>query len=279
MDHTDEKIRADRINRRSMIMIVLGVLLCTAGVALILFAPGTADKMNEMPYLIGTDEDEATARLEEYGLTVIIETGESDAYDDGVVIGQSIEPGEAIEPGMTVTLTVNGSSIRMFDNYTPPMGTAAPKNGENNGELERNQPGEGSNGKTPPQPGNKEDSPDKGDETGDGSTGDGSTGGGTGGGSTESGSTGGGSTESGSTESGSTGGGGTESGSTGGGSAGGGSTESGSTGGGNTGGGSTGDGGTGGGNTGDGGTRDGTVTDAPSAGSNAGSVSAENNEP
>ena len=259
MDHTDEKIRADRINRRSMIMIVLGVLLCTAGVALILFAPGTADKMNEMPYLIGTDEDEATARLEEYGLTVIIETGESDAYDDGVVIGQSIEPGEAIEPGMTVTLTVNGSSIRMFDNYTPPMGTAAPKNGENNGELERNQPGEGSNGKTPPQPGNKEDSPDKGDETGDGSTG-----GGTGGGSTESGSTGGGSTESGST---------------GGGSAGGGSTESGSTGGGNTGGGSTGDGGTGGGNTGDGGTGDGTVTDAPSAGSNAGSVSAENNEP
>ena len=238
MDHTDEKIRADRINRRSMIMIVLGVLLCTAGVALILFAPGTADKMNEMPYLIGTDEDEATARLEEYGLTVIIETGESDAYDDGVVIGQSIEPGEAIEPGMTVTLTVNGSSIRMFDNYTPPMGTAAPKNGENNGELERNQPGEGSNGKTPPQPGNKEDSPDKGDETGDGSTGDGSTGGGTGGG-----------TESGSTESGSTGGG--------------------NTGGGNTGGGSTGDGGTGGG----------TVTDAPSAGSNAGSVSAENNEP
>ena len=210
MDHTDEKIRADRINRRSMIMIVLGVLLCTAGVALILFAPGTADKMNEMPYLIGTDEDEATARLEEYGLTVIIETGESDAYDDGVVIGQSIEPGEAIEPGMTVTLTVNGSSIRMFDNYTPPMGTAAPKNGENNGELERNQPGEGSNGKTPPQPGNKEDSPDKGDETGGGSTG-------------------------------------------------GGSTESGSTGGGNTGG--------------------GTVTDAPSAGSNAGSVSAENNEP
>lgn len=225
MDHTDEKIRADRINRRSMIMIVLGVLLCTAGAALILFAPGTADKMNEMPYLIGTDEDEATARLEEYGLTVIIETGESDAYDDGVVIGQSIEPGEAIEPGMTVTLTVNGSSIRMFDNYTPPMGTAAPKNGENNGELERNQPGEGSNGKTPPQPGNKEDSPDKGDETGGGSTG-------------------------------------------------GGSTESGSTGGGNTGGGSTGDGGTGGGNTGDG-----TVTDAPPAGSNAGSVSAENNEP
>ena len=230
MDHTDEKIRADRINRRSMIMIVLGVLLCTAGVALILFAPRTADKMNEMPYLIGIYEDEATARLEEYGLTVIIETGESDAYDDGVVIGQSIEPGEAIEPGMTVTLTVNGSSIRMFDNYTPPMGTAAPKNGENNGELERNQPSEGSNGKTPPQPGNKEDSPDKGDETGGGSTG-------------------------------------------------GGSTESGSTGGGNTGGGSTGDGGTGGGNTGDGGTGDGTVTDAPSAGSNAGSVSAENNEP
>lgn len=33
MDHTDEKIRADRINRRSMIMIVLGVLLCTAGVS------------------------------------------------------------------------------------------------------------------------------------------------------------------------------------------------------------------------------------------------------
>lgn len=243
MDHTDEKIRADRINRRSMIMIVLGVLLCTAGVALILFAPGTADKMNEMPYLIGNYEDEATARLEEYGLTVIIDTGESSAYGDGVVIGQSIEPGDAIEPGMTVTLTINGSSIRMFDNFAPPMGTAAPKNGENNGELERNQPGEGSNGKTPPQHGNKEDSPAEGGSTEGGGTGGGSTGGSTGGG--------------------------TE----------GGSTESGSTGGGNTGGGSTGDGGTEGGNTGGGSTEDGTVIYAPPADSNAGSVFAENNKP
>lgn len=126
---SDEKDKAKKRKLRSVIMIAAGALLLIVGVLLIVFAPTQSESENVMPDVIGLDRDKARAQLEECGLEVIEIEGESGKYDSGVVIAQSIAPGEVIAPGMAIELTVNidkGGNSSVFGS-APPTESAEPE--------------------------------------------------------------------------------------------------------------------------------------------------------
>lgn len=139
---SDEKDKAEKRKMRSVIMIAAGVLLLVVGVLLIVLAPTLSDSNNMMPNVIGIDRDKAKAMLEKHGLEVIEIEVESDEYEPGVVIEQSIAPGKEIEQGMTVELTINvakGGISNMFGS-APPMESVNPDDADTDG-LERNNGG------------------------------------------------------------------------------------------------------------------------------------------
>ena len=195
---SDEKDKAEKRKLRSVIMIAAGVLLLVVGMLLIVLAPALSDSKNIMPDVIGFDRDKAIAQLEKRGLEVDVIEAESDEYEAGVVIDQSIKPGEEIEPGMFIKLTVsagNGGSASLFGS-APPMESADPDAEDTDG-LERSKGGGsggtggssgssgGSSGGVKPTqtPAPVESSkPDDDGKTEGGTTGGGTTGGGTTGG-------------------------------------------------------------------------------------------------
>ena len=139
---SDEKDKAEKRKLRSVIMIAAGVLLLVVGMLLIVLAPALSDSKNIMPDVIGFDRDKAIAQLEKRGLEVDVIEAESDEYEAGVVIDQSIKPGEEIEPGMFIKLTVsvgNGGSASLFGS-APPMESADPDAEDTDG-LERSKGG------------------------------------------------------------------------------------------------------------------------------------------
>lgn len=161
---SDEKDKAEKRKMRSVIMIAAGVLLLVVGVLLIVLAPTLSDLNNMMPNVIGIDRDKAKAMLEKHGLEVIEIEVESDEYEPGVVIEQSIAPGKEIEQGMTVELTINvakGGTSNMFGS-APPMESIDPDDADADS-LERNNGGgysggnNGTGGNNPTKPGNDKD--------------------------------------------------------------------------------------------------------------------------
>ena len=171
---SDEKDKADKRKLRSVIMIAAGVLLLVVGVLLIVLAPALSGSKGIMPDVIGVDRDKARALLEKRGLEVIEIEVEDDNYGENVVIEQSIEPGEKIEPGMVVKLTVNISkngSAGIFGS-APPMESVDPDDADADS-LERNKGGNGgySGGGNNGTGGNKGNTGDNKGNT-DGNTGD-----------------------------------------------------------------------------------------------------------
>ena len=139
---SDEKDKADKRKLRSVIMIAAGVLLLVVGVLLIVLAPALSGSKGIMPDVIGFGRDKARALLEKRGLEVVEIEVEDDNYGENVVIEQSIEPGEKIEPGMDVKLTINISkngSAGIFGS-APPMESGNPDDADADS-LERNNGG------------------------------------------------------------------------------------------------------------------------------------------
>ena len=150
---SDEKDKADKRKLRSVIMIAAGVLLLVVGVLLIVLAPALSGSKGIMPDVIGVDRDKARALLEKRGLEVVEIEVEDDNYGENVVIEQSIEPGEKIEPGMVVKLTINISkngSAGIFGS-APPMESGNPDDADADS-LERNKGGGYSGGGSNPTP-------------------------------------------------------------------------------------------------------------------------------
>ena len=71
---------------------------------------GSAIVKVEVPSLIGKNEQEAKALLEEAGLKANIINDEDDSKNDGVVLRQSKEAGTQVQEGTTITITVNKAS-------------------------------------------------------------------------------------------------------------------------------------------------------------------------
>ena len=169
---SDEKDKVEKRKLHSVIMIAAGVLLLVVGVLLIVLAPTLSAPKDIMPDLIGVDRDKARSLLEKRGLEVVEIEVESDKYDEDVVVDQSIEPGEKIDEGMVVKLTINvrkGGNAGMFGSV-PPMESTDPDSTDADG-LERSNGGNG--GYSGGSGGNNGTA----DNTGGGSTGEGSTGG------------------------------------------------------------------------------------------------------
>lgn len=61
----------------------------------------------DMPNFLGEDVEVAKAALEKLGLTVKVTSSQSDNFDIGDVVGQSVEAGEAVAIGSTVELFKN----------------------------------------------------------------------------------------------------------------------------------------------------------------------------
>lgn len=68
---------------------------------------GSAIVKVEVPSLIGKNEQEAKALLEEAGLKANIINDEDESKNDGVVLRQSKEAGTQVQEGTTITITVN----------------------------------------------------------------------------------------------------------------------------------------------------------------------------
>lgn len=97
--------------RRSGIKIIIAavaaVLVIAAGVLIFTHASAQKDQPVIMPDVIGVDRDHARDALEGLGLEVVEAEAEKAGYDADVVIDQSIKPGEEVEAGMVVKLTIN----------------------------------------------------------------------------------------------------------------------------------------------------------------------------
>ena len=118
--------------KRSRIKIIIAavaaVLVIAAGVLIFAHASAQKDQTVIMPDVIGVDRDHARAALEELGLEVVEAETEKAGYDADVVIDQSIKPGEEVEPGMVVKLTVNVLKEKDSDvsESAPPIESRAP---------------------------------------------------------------------------------------------------------------------------------------------------------
>lgn len=118
--------------KRSRIKIIIAavaaVLVIAAGVLIFAHASAQKDQTVIMPDVIGVDRDHARDALEELGLEVVEAETEKAGYDADVVIDQSIKPGEEVEPGMVVKLTVNVLKEKDSDvsESAPPIESRAP---------------------------------------------------------------------------------------------------------------------------------------------------------
>lgn len=118
--------------KRSRIKIIIAavaaVLVIAAGVLIFAYASAQKDQTVIMPDVIGVDRDHARDALEELGLEVVEAEAEKAGYDADVVIDQSIKPGEEVEPGMVVKLTVNVLKEKDSDvsESAPPIESRAP---------------------------------------------------------------------------------------------------------------------------------------------------------
>ena len=68
---------------------------------------GTGIKKVSVPYLIGSTEDQAKAKLSEVGLKAEVVNEEDTTKSDGTVLKQSVETGSTLDEGSTVIITVN----------------------------------------------------------------------------------------------------------------------------------------------------------------------------
>ncbi len=118
--------------KRSRIKIIIAavaaVLVIAAAVLIFTHASAQKDQPVIMPDVIGVDRDDARDALEELGLEVVEAETEKAGYDADVVIDQSIKPGEEVEPGMVVKLTINVLKEKQPDvsESAPPIESRAP---------------------------------------------------------------------------------------------------------------------------------------------------------
>ena len=125
--------------RRSGIKIIIAaaaaVLAIAAGVLIFTHASAQKDQTVIMPDVIGVDRDDARDALEELGLEVVEAETEKAGYDADVVIDQSIKPGEEVEPGMVVKLTINVLKEKQPDvsESAPPIESSAPDDADTDG--------------------------------------------------------------------------------------------------------------------------------------------------
>ena len=60
-----------------------------------------------VPGVVGKSQDDAKKALQDAGFSVVIKNDEDSTKDNGVVLQQSLNEGESVEKGSTITLTVN----------------------------------------------------------------------------------------------------------------------------------------------------------------------------
>lgn len=68
---------------------------------------GKGDKSVKVPNVVGQKEDDAKQALNELGLDVVVESGNSSNVNVGDVMKQDISAGRSVEAGTTITITVN----------------------------------------------------------------------------------------------------------------------------------------------------------------------------
>ncbi len=61
----------------------------------------------EMPNLIGLTEQQAVQQLEDLNLKAVIQEEENDQFDEGIVFGQSVEPGQMVKEGKSIKIMIS----------------------------------------------------------------------------------------------------------------------------------------------------------------------------
>ena len=125
--------------KRSRIKIIIAavaaVLVIAAAVLIFTHASAQKDQPVIMPDVIGVDRDHARDALEGLGLEVVEAEAEKAGYDADVVIDQSIKPGEEVEAGMVVKLTINVIKDKDSDvsESAPPIESSVPDSTDTDG--------------------------------------------------------------------------------------------------------------------------------------------------
>ncbi len=83
----------------------VGILMCFLGLGIYFFTPKPV-----MPNVLGWEEDDARKLLENIGLEVSVEYGESEEAEQGQVFYQSLEEGLVLEKGMVLCIKVNSDT-------------------------------------------------------------------------------------------------------------------------------------------------------------------------
>lgn len=105
---SNNKKKKEKSNKKLVVAIVIAAL------AIVLFAAGGFALINKLtsgeevvvPQVVGMKQDQAVTELEALNLKYKIIEGESDEYDPGYVIDQSIEAGTKVKEGKIIEITV-----------------------------------------------------------------------------------------------------------------------------------------------------------------------------
>ena len=105
---SNNKKKKEKSNKKLVVAIVIAAL------AIVLFAAGGFALINKLtsgeevvvPQVVGMKQDQAVTELEALNLKYKIVEGESDEYDPGYVIDQSIEAGTKVKEGKIIEITV-----------------------------------------------------------------------------------------------------------------------------------------------------------------------------
>lgn len=113
-DSEDERDRNKRRGKKEKSNKKLVVAIVIVALAIVLFAAGGFALINKItsgeevvvPQVVGMKQDQAVSELEALNLKYKIIEGESDEYDPGYVIDQSIDAGTKVKEGKIIELTV-----------------------------------------------------------------------------------------------------------------------------------------------------------------------------
>ncbi len=94
-------------NKKIALLVILGILLLSAGIFAAYHAFSNTGEEVEVPMLIGKNVDDAKEILDELGIKYEIVYTESDEVEANEVISQSIDAGQRIKTGRTIELTVS----------------------------------------------------------------------------------------------------------------------------------------------------------------------------
>lgn len=95
----------------AIVLVAIAIISLSVG-AFALIRNMSSGKEVEVPYMIGSTQEKATADLDELNLKYTITEEETDEHDAGTVIDQSIEAGTKVKEGKTIDLTVAVASSK-----------------------------------------------------------------------------------------------------------------------------------------------------------------------